>query len=320
MMSIDFSTYHYPPELMNLLIETIPLLCRSKMDLIVFFRGAGVDEKYMIDIEQKIRKDRGSINKYEITRTILSRLNEEGDITLQPRREIIKRVVEFEDFSCCWPSEELKAKGAVSEVRRIVNVKDSFTRMNLEREKERQLRQLEQRRKIEEAQKRAKEISIIKSDLFELFSESNAQYRGKRLESVLNSLFEVYGILIKEAFTVTGDNKEGIVEQIDGVVELDGNVYLVEMKWLKSPVDIAEVSQHLVRIYHRGYARGIFISASNYTKPAINICREALQKATIILCGLDEIVRLLEEERDLKDLLKQKINAAIINKNPFYKV
>lgn len=30
----------------------------------------------------------------------------------------------FEDFSCCWPEDVLKAKGAASEVRRIVNVKD----------------------------------------------------------------------------------------------------------------------------------------------------------------------------------------------------
>lgn len=35
-------SYHYPPEVINLLVDTVPLLCGSKNDVLVFFRGAGV--------------------------------------------------------------------------------------------------------------------------------------------------------------------------------------------------------------------------------------------------------------------------------------
>ena len=35
-------TFHYPPELFSLLVDTIPLLNRSKKDVLLFFRGAGV--------------------------------------------------------------------------------------------------------------------------------------------------------------------------------------------------------------------------------------------------------------------------------------
>jgi len=90
------------------------------------------------------------------------------------------------------------------------------------------------------------------------------------------------------------------------------------MKWLKNPVDVSEISQHLVRIYHRSYARGIFISASGYTKAAIATCKEALQKTIIVLCNLEELVLLLEQERDLKEFLKSKVNASITDKNPLY--
>jgi hypothetical protein len=31
--------FHYPPELLSLLIDTIPLLCRSKQDVLTFFPG-----------------------------------------------------------------------------------------------------------------------------------------------------------------------------------------------------------------------------------------------------------------------------------------
>jgi len=37
--------HHYPPELFNLLVDTIPLLFRSKMDVVIFFLGAGVSDR-----------------------------------------------------------------------------------------------------------------------------------------------------------------------------------------------------------------------------------------------------------------------------------
>ena len=129
--------YHYPPELLNLLIDVIPLLSRSKKDVLQFFRGAGVEALLMQDIERTVVTNRGSITKYEIARRVLSRVNEKGEPTLRERREILKRVTEYEDFSTCWANDQLKAKGLVAEVRRVINVKDSFTRMNLEREAER---------------------------------------------------------------------------------------------------------------------------------------------------------------------------------------
>jgi len=29
--------FHYPPEILSLLVDTIPLLCRSKKDVVLFF-------------------------------------------------------------------------------------------------------------------------------------------------------------------------------------------------------------------------------------------------------------------------------------------
>jgi Restriction endonuclease len=53
-----------------------------------------------------------------------------------------------------------------------------------------------------------------------------------------------------------------MVEQIDGVIERDGELYLVEIKWWSVPLEPGELSHHLVRVSNRGHARGIFISAS----------------------------------------------------------
>lgn len=310
--------YHYPPELFELLVQTIPLLVKGKKDVLTFFKGAGVEPGLMVGVTRKVNQDKDSINKYEIVRTVLEKLNERGDATLRARREVVRRVVEFEDFSACWPSDQLKAKGLVAQIRQVVNVKDSFTRMREEMEREQRERRAERQAKLEREQRRRERIATIKADLFALFKEQNPQRRGKQLEAVLNRLFAEDGILLKEAFTITGDEGEGIVEQIDGVIEIDGEVYLVEMKWWDKPLGVGEVSQHLVRVFNRGESRGIFISASGYTDPAITTCRDSASKIVVALCTLQEFVSLLERETDLKSFLKEKINAAIVHKNPFY--
>jgi hypothetical protein len=310
--------YHYPPELLNLLVDTVPRLCRSKRDVITFFKGAGIPAGVTNDLVAKINRDKESISKFDITRTVLIRLNERGEASLRERREVLKRVVEFENFSSCWPADQLKAKGLVTEIRGLVNVKDSFTRMQNERDSERKQRLESQTVRIKAQQDHLKMMASIQGDLFALFGETDPHRRGKSLEGVLNNLFGATGILITEAFTLRGNDGEGVVEQIDGVVEIDSHLYLVEMKWWSEPLGPGDVSQHLVRVFYRGHARGIFISTSGYTPAAINTCREALQKSVVVLCNLEEIVLLLEKELTFKDFLKEKIKAAIIYKEPFH--
>jgi restriction system protein len=309
--------FHYPPELFQMLVDTIPLLCRSKTDTLLFFKGAGVEHKYMSDLEHQVNTNRSSIKKHDIVRIVLTRLNERGEVTLRERREILKRVTEFEDFSCGWPDDQLKAKGLVAQIRHVVNVKDSFTKMKQEQQKERQMRQLEQKRKMECLAEKKKTLEEVKRDFYSLFAMVDKQKRGKLLEKALNLLFKAYGILVKESFTLVKIEGQGISEQIDGVIELDGEIYLVEIKWTENEIGVDLLSSHLIRVYHRGYTRAIFISGSGYTKPALSMCQEALQKTVIVLCTIEEIFRLLEQEKDLNIFLKDKIHAAIIDKNPF---
>jgi restriction system protein len=312
--------HHYPPELLKLLVDTIPLLCPSKRDVLVFFKGAGVASVITADLAQKVATDKESINKYHIVREVLVRLNDKGEATLRERREVLKRVVEFEDFSTCWQNDQLKAKGLVAEIRRVVDVKDSFGRMRQEQEAERKQRiDPEQQRRAALKERKAK-LEQVKKELYSLFGMTDAQKRGKQLESVLNQLFAAGGILVREAFTRVARSGEGVIEQIDGVIEMDGEIYLVEMKWWEKPLGTGEVSQHLVRVFSRNCARGLLISYSGYTDPAVAICRESLSRMVVALSGLEEIVKLLEREDNLVEFLKKKVRAAVIDKNPHHRV
>jgi hypothetical protein len=309
--------HHYPPELLSLLVDTIPLLFRSKKGVVIFFHGAGVPAPLLADVRAKVEVAPATINKYEIVRQVLVRINDGGDATLRHRREVLKRVVEFEDFSTCWPDDQLKAKGLVAEIRRVIDVKDSFGRMRQEQEAERDKRVKAEKYKIDELNKKREKLDEVRRDLYSLFSEADRQLRGKKLEGVLNRLFDLHGILVREAFKRVGDAGEGVIEQIDGVISLDGDIYLVEMKWWNKPLGTGEVSQHLVRVFNRNCARGILISYSDYTEPAVATCKESLSRMVVSLCTLQEIVRLLEREGDLKECLREKVQAAIVDKVPF---
>ena len=315
-MSMDIS-YQYPPELFNLLVDTIPLLNRGKEDVFLFFRGAGVTDELIGEPYRRWQCDRNSINKYDITRQVLSKINEKGEPCLKERREILKRVVEFESFSACWPADQLKAKGLIADIQKVINVKDSFTRMAKEREAEQRARVALKQAEIEKTQKKQEAIGKVKKDLSSLFSEHDKHKRGKALERVLNALFQAYGILVREAFSLTGDNGEGIVEQIDGVIEIEGHLYFVEMKWWDKPIGTPEISQHLIRVYHRAESRAIIISASDFTDPAVKTSKDGLQQKVIVLCTLQEIVFLLEQQSDFSEFIKKKVTAAIVDRNPY---
>ena len=313
-------TFHYPPELFNLLVDTIPLLNRSKKDVLLFFRGAGMPDSVVSDLHTRVKADPNNINKYEMTRIALERLNERGEGALQTRREVLKRVVEFTNFDTCWPTDQLKAKGLVASIREVINQKDAFTRMSQARDEERQARLRDAEQGLRAKQERADRIAAAKGEFYALFGALlTPQQRGKKLEQALNRVFAAYGILVQEAFHLVGDAGEGTVEQIDGVIEMKGVLHFVEMKWYKEAVGKAEISEHLVRLMGRAEARGLFISASDYTQPAIHTCREFLQHKIVALCNLQELVFLLEQQGDLEDFLIRKIHSAQIHKNPYYK-
>lgn len=59
----------------------------------------------MGDWRIKLKQDKNSVKKHEIARSILCRLNDAGEPALALRREVIKRVSEFDDFSSCWDND-----------------------------------------------------------------------------------------------------------------------------------------------------------------------------------------------------------------------
>jgi restriction system protein len=313
-MTTDLA-FHFPPDVFDAVRDAVPLLTRGKRDVVLFFRGCGVDRAFLADIEQRIAEE-PNFSKYHITREILTHVNELGDQGLGQRRQVLKRVSEFDDFSSCYADNQMKARGAVATVAQLINKKDSFTRLQEEREQELKRHRDAQRAATARKEAEHAQREQVKADLFALFGEQNPHRRGKALEGVLNRLFDTEQILVREAFEVRDDETGGTIEQIDGAVELDGQVYLVEMKWWSQPLGRGEVASHLVRVYSRGQVGGILISNSPYHPSAVADCKDALRTRTIVLVELKEIVQALTLDRSVRELLTAKIRAAALLKDP----
>jgi len=231
---------------------------------------------------------------------------------------VLYRVVHFDNFSACWQNDEHKARSLVEQIRQLVNVKDTFTRIDEERERERAERQKAVLADRHEKAAKAEKLQDLKRELYALFTIEDGARRGKALEPVLNGLFRAYGVLVREDFTLR-DAQGKAIEQIDGIVNLDADLYLVELKWHEDPLGPNKVAQHLVRVFNRGEVRGVLISASGFTDAALQSIKDALTKLVFVCVDLQEIVDALEKDVSLCDLLRKKVQAAQIERNPFHK-
>ena len=311
--------YHYPPDLMDLLIDTIPLLCRSKQDVLTFFRGAGVPDSTTAMLRMRVATDKDSISKYEITRTVLKAINEGGDRTLAQRREVIKRVTEFHDFSPCWETDRLKAGGLVASVRDLVNVRDTFTRMSQERDTERKERLRKQEAEAEAKRRKRQQRDDVRRRLAGLGSMTDPVKRGLAFEVVLNDIFKLDGLSVREAFTIRNEDGQA-QEQIDGVVDINGKLILVEAKWHSDPIGTGDVAAHLIRLYSRADCYGLFVSFSRFTEPAVETCKTALTKMVVVLAEVHELLMLLEDpDASMSNWLRAKIRAASLDRMPLFR-
>jgi restriction system protein len=271
------------------------------------------------DLRSQVVAARDSINKYAIARTVITRINEGGDGTLGARRQVVQRVTQFEDFSACWPDDQLKAKGLIAEIQKIVNIRDSFTRMKQAEEEHRLAAARQRQESAAEKQRSRAHRDELRRQLAGLSSMTDPRQRGLALERVLNEIFKLDGISVRDSFTISTDS--GVIgEQVDGLIGMDNRLIMVEAKWLSKPIGRGEVSSHLVRLFSRPGVQGLFVSASHFTNPAIEECERALAHRVIVLAEVNELLMLLEEpEASIADWLRAKIMAAAIDRKPLYR-
>jgi restriction endonuclease Mrr len=309
--------YHFPPELMTLLVDCIPRLCKSKQNVIDFFKNSGTPQILLKDVQAQVKRDRSSLNKFEMTRRILGPLNEtETDLALKARRTLLHRITTYDDFSSCWENNRMEARGLVASIRELVNVKDTFSRVKQQQRQERIHRnevKIEKRKTAETA------FQLLVEDLKPLYKSTDPKKRGKDFEGWLNRMFKAYGIDVREPFERRSSETGSILEQIDGVIVIDGDLILVEAKWTQDKTGKPDVSSHFCRVFARTDVKGLMVSTSGFTEAAAELCRDFINKKTMVLVDFFDIVRILDTRGDLGTFLRERIHTAALDKKPYVK-
>jgi hypothetical protein len=307
------SSYRYPHELLELLVDTLPRLVRSKTRLIEFFEDAGTPAELLAGWRARVEADRQGVNKFHITRAVLRSLNELEDRARPARREILRRVATSKDFSACWDDDREKAETLVAWVREVASDKDArtwgdsleeaFRRRQATANYERRLRSVESRRRA---------LEELKRGVYRVFALPE-KVRGPALAAALPRLLGHFGVPARGPFVITPVGGSG-------PVDFQGQTYLVELRWQAGPVDARDIAEHFVRVYSRPELGGLFISASGFTPGAIAQCVQALEQRTCLLCELEELIRLIDADGDLGELLAWKLLAARRQKNPLVRL
>jgi Mn-dependent DtxR family transcriptional regulator len=100
-------------------------------------------------------------------------------------------------------------------------------------------------------------------------------------------------------------------EEHDIVLHREREYYLIECKWHNEPIGAKTVREFRDRVLARVGVRGILISMSDFTTPAIRDVESRLSDCMILLFGRKDIDALFEGITTFTGLLGEKFNAAV---------
>jgi hypothetical protein len=129
------------------------------------------------------------------------------------------------------------------------------------------------------------------------------QERGYAFEKFLNALFNTFDMKARPPFRLVG-------EQIDGSIEFEGNIYLIEAKWQNALVGIADLLALHGKVGGKAtWSRGIFISYSGFTQEGLEAFSKGRPTNLIAVTGQD-LSFILEGGMPLDQMIRLKARLA----------
>lgn len=137
-------------------------------------------------------------------------------------------------------------------------------------------------------------------DRFLQISKLQPHDRGYALEKFLYELFDAHRFNPRPSFRIVG-------EQIDGSIEFEHEIYLVEAKWQVEPIvqgDLAVLDSRVSG--HSQIGRGIFITVGCFSPDGIT-AHERLRPSAMIGIDGQDLYFLLERALPLAEILRRKL-------------
>ncbi|WP_223527282.1 restriction endonuclease [Pseudomonas sp. BF-B-26] len=150
----------------------------------------------------------------------------------------------------------------------------------------------------------------LRKKLFEI-RELPPHQRGYEFEIFLKDLFDSSRLQARSPFRLVG-------EQIDGSFQLGHETYLVEAKWVRDPIGVAELHSFHGKVEQKAaWARGLFISYGGFTDVGL----QAFGKGRKVICmSGEDIYKALGRGIPIADVIDRKVRAAAETGAPFVQV
>lgn len=252
--------------------------------------------------------------KYESVSQLIDRMVKRQDIYQTDLLKLIQEVGNMNDFSHLdyWEKENKglinKAKTAVSKLRK--QAKGYFD--TIEELKKAEKRRETTKEKLNNSIAYQQKLDELKTEFFQIASNSNSKEKGFQFEKFLNKLFVFFDLDPKSAFKVTG-------EQIDGAFTFDNADYLLEAKWQEKAVNAADLYTFGGKIQGKlKNTLGLFISLGPYSSECTKTGSPVL-KSMILMDGMD-LMQVLEGRVRLNDLILIKRRHASQTGDIYYKM
>jgi hypothetical protein len=164
--------------------------------------------------------------------------------------------------------------------------------------------------------RRREQREEIRRRLVELKAMTDTQHRGLALSDVLNQLFSLEGLQVRQS-PIADDSNHAVSGQNYDLIKIEGLSYVLKASWNESPADLDDISGILVDIYGRQDVQGLIIFSSGYKGAVVEECRRALAQRVVVLAEVYELLLLLERNCELQEWIKVKIHTALVGQNPF---
>ncbi|MCF7855904.1 MAG: hypothetical protein K9N51_13985 [Candidatus Pacebacteria bacterium] len=187
-----------------------------------------------------------------------------------------------------------KARAAVAELRRIVEIHDEATdeAKNIHERREKEAERLRNSAAVRE------KLDEIKACYMSLISSCAPHQRGFELERVLYELFNLFDLDPRASFRNVG-------EQIDGAFSMEGTDYLFEAKWHKDPCSIGDLDSFAGKVHRKlDNTLGLFLSINGFSEDGVRA--HSTGRPVIVLMTGADLMAVVEERIDFVSLLLQK--------------
>jgi hypothetical protein len=137
-------------------------------------------------------------------------------------------------------------------------------------------------------------------DQYNKIKDLKPRKRGFEFEKLFNKICEDQGILLSNSYK-TADSEQ----QIDGAVEINSRIFLIESKWeKKATLAASKLFSFLGKINSKIEGTiGIFISYNELSENFISAVRNGLRQTCIVIHGEENIMDIIEEKVNLKDFI-----------------